>query len=84
VLLAAHATLALQAAQAFFASKDLAVRMQEAMGSRAVIEQAKGVLMRELACDADTAFQHLVERSQRSNTKLRDVAAQVVRAATDS
>ena len=82
MLLAAHAALALQAAQAFFASQDLADRLQEAMGSRAFIEQAKGVLMRELACDAETAFQHLVEQSQRANTKLRDVAAQVVRAAS--
>jgi GAF domain-containing protein len=75
VLLAAHATLALQAANAYFSSRDLAGQLQDAMSSRAVIEQAKGVLMGRRGCDADEAFRILVDLSQRSNRKLREVAA---------
>jgi GAF domain-containing protein len=77
-LLAAHASLALQAASAYFAERDLAARLREALVSRAVIEQAKGLLMGQLGCDADTAFRRLVERSQATNTKVRDVAQALV------
>ncbi|MFD0484801.1 ANTAR domain-containing protein [Kineococcus sp. GCM10028916] len=52
--------------------------LRTAMQSRAVIEQAEGVLMASLHCTPEEAFQHLSLRSQRSNRKLRDVAADVV------
>lgn len=45
---------------------------------RAVIEQAKGVLMRMYGINADQAFKVLSWRSQETNTKLRDIAAQVI------
>ena len=78
MLLAAHATLALQAANAYWSSRDLARQLQEALPARAVIEQAKGILMGQRRCDADEAFSILVDLSQRSNRKLRDVAAALV------
>ena len=56
----------------------MAEQLQTAMGSRAVIEQAKGILMGERRCTADEAFQILVDLSQRSNRKLRDVAEALV------
>jgi GAF domain-containing protein len=77
-LLAAHASLALQAANAYFSSQRLAGQLQEALGSRAEIEQAKGILMRERHCTADEAFDLLVDLSQRSNRKLREVARALV------
>ncbi|MBW8767378.1 MAG: GAF and ANTAR domain-containing protein [Geodermatophilales bacterium] len=49
-----------------------------AMQSRAVIEQAKGVLMAQRHVDADQAFEILREASQRYNRKLRDIAAGIV------
>ncbi|MGY1773857.1 ANTAR domain-containing protein [Blastococcus sp. SYSU D00813] len=49
-----------------------------AMESRAVIEQAKGVLMAQQGVDTDQAFEILRAASQRANRKLRDVAAGVV------
>jgi hypothetical protein len=49
-----------------------------AMRSRAVIEQAKGILMARLGCDADAAFNELKTLSQHSNRKLRDLAAEIV------
>lgn len=53
-----------------------------AMQSRAVIEQAQGMVMLREKCDAESAFQLLVAASQRSHRKLREVAAAVV--ATES
>jgi GAF domain-containing protein len=52
--------------------------MRLAMESRAVIEQAKGVLMAQRHIDADQAFEILREASQRYNRKLRDIALGIV------
>ncbi|MGH3634560.1 MAG: ANTAR domain-containing protein, partial [Mycobacterium sp.] len=46
--------------------------------ARAVIEQAKGVLMAIYRVNADQAFGVLRWRSQETNTKLRALAAQLV------
>lgn len=56
----------------------LAQQMREAMASRAVIEQAKGILMGTRGCDADGAFQILVGISQSTHRKLHDVATALV------
>jgi AmiR/NasT family two-component response regulator len=48
------------------------------MQSRAVIEQAKGILMGAGSITEDDAFQMLVKASQRENTKLRDIARRIV------
>ena len=52
--------------------------MRVAMESRAVIEQAKGVLMAQRRVDAEQAFEILREASQRYNRKLRDIALGIV------
>jgi AmiR/NasT family two-component response regulator len=52
--------------------------LQGAFGRRAVIEQAKGILMGRHAIDADRAFEMLRDHSQRSGHKLGEVAAAVV------
>src|SRR3954463_2795732 len=52
--------------------------MRLAMESRAVIEQAKGVLMAQRHVDAEQAFEILREASQRYNRKLRDIATGIV------
>ena len=57
---------------------DRARNMQLAMESRAVIEQAKGVLMAQRHVDAEGAFDLLRDASQRYNRKLRDIAAGIV------
>jgi AmiR/NasT family two-component response regulator len=51
------------------------------MESRAVIEQAKGIIMGERRCGPDEAFQILTKLSQDTNRKLRDVAAALVASA---
>ena len=45
---------------------------------RALIEQAKGILMMTYNISAERAFDILVWRSQETNTKLRKLAAQVI------
>jgi response regulator NasT len=52
--------------------------LQGALGRRAVIEQAKGILMARRALDADHAFELLRDHSQRSGRKLAEVAEAVV------
>jgi len=52
--------------------------LQGAFGRRAVIEQAKGILMARHAIDQDQAFQMLRQHSQRNGRKLIDIAEAVV------
>ena len=52
--------------------------LRRAMESRAVIEQAKGVLMSQHRVPAETAFAMLVKMSQSHNVKLREVAGAIV------
>ena len=57
---------------------ELSNQLEQAMKSRAVIEQAKGILIAMEHCDPDTAFHILVRASQRENRKLRAIAQDVV------
>jgi AmiR/NasT family two-component response regulator len=52
--------------------------LQGAFGRRAVIEQAKGILMARHTLDPDHAFEMLREHSQHNGRKLVDVAQAVV------
>jgi hypothetical protein len=74
----AYAGVALANMHLYAAQARVAEQLQAAMASRAVIEQAKGMVMGERRCDADTAFDVLVKLSQDSNHKLRDVAQALV------
>jgi GAF domain-containing protein len=78
-IVAGYSSLASSVAGSLFQHKSLADQLREAMVSRAVIEQAKGVIMTTTRCDADTAFKILVEQSQQENRKVREVAAEIVR-----
>jgi GAF domain-containing protein len=69
---------AIMAIDAYRTAARLAREMTDAMRSRAVIEQAKGIVAADRKISADAAFGHLVERSNRENRKLRDVAQQLV------
>ena len=81
---AGYAAVALANAHLYDATATLAEHMQAAMENRAVIEQAKGIIMGERRCTADEAFRILTKVSQDSNRKLRDVAtALVARAAKE-
>ncbi len=59
-------------------SEDL-THLRTAMTTRALIEQAKGILMERHKIKEDEAFTVLTHASQGTNTKLRDVAAELIR-----
>jgi AmiR/NasT family two-component response regulator len=52
--------------------------LQGAFGRRAVIEQAKGILMARHSLDADGAFKMLRDHSQHNGHKLVDIAQAIV------
>lgn len=53
-------------------------QLEEALASRATIDQAKGLLMAEHRCHPDKAFRLLVRLSNDTNVRLADVAAALV------
>ncbi|MEV8565519.1 ANTAR domain-containing protein [Streptomyces sp. NPDC051322] len=57
-------------------------QLRQAMKTRPVIDQARGMVMVLGPCSSQTAWEVLVEVSQHSNTKLRDVAEALVATAT--
>ena len=77
-LFARQASVALANASAFWGATALAEQLKEALTSRAVIDQAKGIIMGAQGCSADEAFDVLRRASQRENTKLSDIAQGIV------
>jgi hypothetical protein len=69
---------AIMSVDAHRSTAKLAREMAEAMRSRAVIEQAKGILMADNRITAEDAFERLVQLSQHANVKLRQVAQRLV------
>jgi GAF domain-containing protein len=84
MLFAGQASVALANAQLYDSAYRMTQQLQEALTSRAVIDQAKGILMAQNGVGADDAFELLRTTSQRENRKLRELAQELVdRAATD-
>lgn len=81
-LFARQAAVALDNARVHAETTALVEQLEEAMRRRAVIEQAKGIVMATSHVSADEAFALLRRTSQEANTKLRDVAQRVVDEAT--
>jgi len=52
--------------------------LRQAVETREVIGQAKGIIMAQRRCTRDEAFDVLRRASQRTNRKLRDIAAELV------
>ncbi|MEU3627899.1 transcriptional regulator [Amycolatopsis coloradensis] len=75
-------TFGLRSDQRYRDARSLTSQLKEAMRTRGVIEQAKGILMAIHRISADEAFGRLVTESQHSNTKLHDVAARFVEEVT--
>jgi GAF domain-containing protein len=74
-----YAAVAIANAYLYSTTAALADQMSAAMQSRAIIEQAKGVLMARQNITAQDAFDLLAKASQTSNRKLREIADGVVR-----
>jgi hypothetical protein len=68
-------------ALAFATATERVANLEIALAGRAVIEQAKGIVMEREGCDADVAFAVLRDLSQCGDVKLAALAAQIVAAA---
>ncbi len=75
---ASYATVAAGNLHAFKNARETADNLRIALESRAVIDQAKGILMERYKLTADLAFQLLAQASMGSNIKVREVAEQLV------
>jgi hypothetical protein len=74
LLLATHASLALATTEAVTSAKLREAQLHEAIDSRDVIGQAKGILMGRRNISAEAAFDILRASSQRLNVKLKKLA----------
>jgi GAF domain-containing protein len=79
---ASYAAVAIANAHLYQSAAEAAEHMRRAMESRAVIEQAKGIVMAQRRCSAKEAFDLLVRSSQRENVKLRILAERIVEGVT--
>ena len=78
-LFAASVASAFDNALAYAAAMKLNLNLREAIDTREIIGAAKGILMARQNCTSDEAFDILRRASQRTNRKLRDIAAELVR-----
>jgi GAF domain-containing protein len=77
-MFAAQSAVSIHNSQLYVNSVKLTEQLNEALASRAVIDQAKGILMEREGLDADSAFEMLRRASQNLNLKVRDIAVQIV------
>ncbi|WP_086679137.1 GAF and ANTAR domain-containing protein [Amycolatopsis pretoriensis] len=80
-LLALYTTIVsfgLRSTRRYLNARRRVAELETAMSSRAVIEQAKGILMAAHRITADDAMKRLIAESQHTNVKLRDVATRFV------
>ena len=73
-----YAAVAIANAHLYQATATLAENMRRAMETRAVIEQAKGILVAQQHCTPEQAFELLIRLSQATHRKLRDCATDLV------
>jgi GAF domain-containing protein len=74
-----YAAVAASNLYAYQSARAMTDNLQLALESRAVIDQAKGVLIERYKLTPDQAFQLLAQASMNANRKVRDVADQLVR-----
>jgi anti-anti-sigma factor len=67
----------------YWQATELADQLKEALESRAVIDQAKGVLIAREGISPEEAFSMLLKASQSGNIKVRDIAVRLVEDAQD-
>jgi GAF domain-containing protein len=79
---AGEAERALRLAVRLAQQAELTEQLRTALTSRAVIDQAMGVIMGQSRCSAEAAFEMLRKASQHRNVKLRVLAAEIVESAS--
>jgi len=69
---------AMDVASGYGEARRTARQLRDAAESRAVVDQAKGVMMQALGCSAEEALRRMRQVSQARNTKVTEVAATIV------
>jgi GAF domain-containing protein len=77
-VLGQHAAILFGNALALSSATRLNEQLRQAVASREIIGEAKGILMERQGCTREEAFDVLRRASQRENRKLRDVAEELV------
>lgn len=77
-MLADQAGVVLANVEGYVEEQELSEQLKDALRSRDVIGQAKGILMAREGIDDEAAFAMLRQASQTLNVKLRDIAAAIV------
>lgn len=77
-LVAAYGAAVVGAVADYRDSQRTNVQLQHAADGRAIVDQAKGLLMHALGCTADEALARIRDVSQRTNMRATDVAARVL------
>jgi GAF domain-containing protein len=78
LLIASRAAVGLANAELFLKATTVGEQLREALISRDVIGQAKGIIMATEGCCDEEAFRMLVTASQHSNRKLREIAKAIL------
>ncbi len=77
-LLAAFGAASVANASRYGEAQRTAAQLQEAVAARGVVDQAKGILMHALGCDAGDAFDRMRRVSQTQHIKLTEVARRII------
>lgn len=77
-LLVAYAGALVGAVADYDDSRRLADQLRDASSSRAIVDQAKGILMHALGCSADEALERMRGVSQRTNLRATEVAQRII------
>jgi hypothetical protein len=77
-LLVAYGSALVGAVAEYDDSRRLADQLRDAAGSRAVVDQAKGILMHALGCSAEEALERMRQISQRTSVRAVQVAQRVI------
>ncbi len=79
-LLVAYGSALVGAVSEYGSAQRTAGQLRDAAGGRAVVDQAKGILMHALGCTAEDALERIREVSQRSNIRATEVARRIIAA----
>lgn len=75
---AAHVPVLFRTALDVARMREVAAQLKEALNTRAIIDQALGIVMAQRRCTAREAFEILRQVSQDRNVKLHQLAASIV------
>jgi hypothetical protein len=79
-MLAAFAQVVLSNTLEYEQAQRTAAQLEDSVTARAIVDQAKGILMHALSCDADRALEYLRKESQRRHVRVTEIATEMVTA----